>query len=59
MTVDFLGRSDLLALGLGHDTVETLLRQTQWTGNRGVPVVAANDLDDLLAALERPEAREQ
>jgi hypothetical protein len=48
---DYLGRDDLLALGLDEADVDLLLAETPLTGHGGEPVVEAGRLHDLLGLL--------
>jgi hypothetical protein len=53
---EYLGREDLVALGIELELVDCLLRATPLSGDDGRPVVEADRLRDLLAMLE-PEGR--
>jgi hypothetical protein len=47
---DYLGRTDLLALGIDPATVCHLLRHTPLTGHDGQPVVTTEQVEQLLAS---------
>jgi hypothetical protein len=45
---DYLGRDDLLALGIDPDEADTILRHSPLTGHDGQPVVEADRVAELL-----------
>lgn len=55
MTLDYLDRDALLALGVDEADVDRLLRETPLTGHGGRPVVEAERLSELLEMLRRDE----
>jgi hypothetical protein len=51
MTSDYLDRDGLLDLDLDESVVDRLLAETPLKGNDGRPVVAAEQLDDLIGLI--------
>jgi hypothetical protein len=50
---DYLGRDDLLALGIGEADVDRLLRGTPLSGHGGRPIVESEGLAELVEQRHR------